>query len=196
MGEVKESQWRPIPTALGSGIVANCLTTYLGFIHSSCYPSTYPSVCPLIQPFAHLLSIHIHPFIHISTHLPICPSVHLPTHPLIHSVFTENLLISQALFQALTSNQLTGAHTCFTHPTGIYIPSMTVQTITVGTVMLLSLLPTHGSKELERRVTPKWHHLPSQESRALTGTNHRFLGAAGQDAPTPTLRQQHAQAAS
>ena len=122
-------------------------------------------------------------------------AIHLPTHPLIHPVFTENPLILQALFQALTSNQLNGAHTCSTHPAGLYTPSATARTITAGTAMVLSLLPTHGSKELERRVTPKWHHLPSQESRALIGTNHRFFGAAGHDAPTLALWQQRAQAA-
>lgn len=167
----------PYSHCLGSGIVASCLITCLGFIHPSCHPSTYPSVCPLIQPFAHLLSIHssTYPLTCPPTHPPICPSVHLPTHSLIHPVFTENLLIPQALFQALTSNQFNGAHSCSTHPAGLYMPSATARTITAGTAMLLSLLPTHGSKELGRRVTPRWHHLPSQEPRALTGTNHSVL---------------------
>lgn len=125
----------------------------------------------------------IHPFIHTPTHLP----AHSPTHLPVCSSTHPNLLILQALFQALTSNQLNGAHTCSTHPAWLYMPSATARSITAGTAMVLSLLPTHGSKEPDRRVTPKWHHLPSQESRALTGTNHRFFGVAGHDAPTLTL---------
>lgn len=90
----------------------------LSSIHLPTHLPTHPTICPsAIHPFIHT-SIHLPT--HPPTQLPFCSSVHPPTHPFIHPVFAENLLTHQALFQALASNQLNGAHTCFTHPTGVY----------------------------------------------------------------------------
>ena len=123
-GRSGRSQCGPILTTLGSGTVASCLTTYLGFIHPSCHPSIYPHVSAHSPSRLPICYPSIHPYIHSPahppTHLPSCSSIHPPTHPFIHPVFAENLLTHQALFQALASNQLNGARTCFTHLTGIY----------------------------------------------------------------------------